>query len=192
MNFDEPTDIYYLDGNYNIYDNTVSLWWGSQGSYISHLIERSTDGAIWEEVVSVPRFSTFINLEEEVDGEYFYRISAVSDEGTVLDTEEMTVTIRVKEGALIGQFYTYFDEHNNEVVLNWDLIKENVHSITIERKLLSEDDFELLGEFGSLKTIMYDNVSESGVYIYRITLFDTEGNELDSIESGELDIQLNS
>lgn len=192
LNYDEPTDVYYIDGNYNIYDNTLNLWWNSQGMYETHLIEYSSDGINWTEALALPRISTYANLENLPDGTYYFRISAVDNTGTVLDTQDCTYTIRIKHDALIGSFNVWYDYSSEQVQLNWDVLRDNVATIRIERRLETESTYTLVGDFGPLKTTIFDAPTVTENYVYKLTLLDTTGTVLDEIESNTIYFEINT
>ncbi len=190
LNLDEPTEIYHLDGQFNIYDNSINLWWSSQGNYQKHVIEYSIDGIMWIEHSETPRVATSLFIDDLPNGEYLFRISAVNEDNEVLYTREAENYIRVKENAQIGSFYGYFNWDNNSLNLNWDIIKDNVATIKVERRLLEETEFTLLGEFGNLKTTYIDNLTETGTYIYKLVLLDNQGNIIDELESDYFYIEI--
>jgi hypothetical protein len=187
LNFDEPTDIHYLDGNTDIYDQSVSLWWGGQGTFETHLIEYSTDQETWVTYQEVPRVSTNIRVTDLDDGTYYFRVSAVDETGAVLDTFEMEQSIRVKENAKIGSFRGW-SHSNGEIELYWDMIKDDIAMVKIERRLESETTYDTTFEFGPFKTTLFDTVTVSGEYVYKLTLLDTDGTVLDEMESNVINV----
>lgn len=185
LNLDSPIDIYYLEGQQNIYDNSVNLWWGSQGNYATHIVEYSLDLENWVTYIEVPRVTQSLQISDLPDGEYYFRVSLTND-GQEVDSYTTVQTVRVKQDALIGSFNGY-QEWNSNVYLYWDFIKDDVALITIERRLVDETEFTLVGEFGPLKTQFIDEV-EAGEYVYLISLYDENGLLLDEIESNNINV----
>lgn len=189
LNFDEPISVYYIDGHFNIYDQSVSLWWDGQGNHTTHLIEYSLDRENWLVYKEVPRVTNTISISDLPNGEYYFRVSAVNEEG-VQSYIETDYTIHVRENAYIGNFYGYFD-WNNQVTLYWDIIKEDVAIIRIERKLLTDDSYSDTFEFGPFKTTYLDNL-DAGEYVYRLTLLDENNEVLDQMESNTITVYSDS
>ncbi len=187
LNLDEPTEIYYIDGNQNIYDNSIYLWWGSQGSYTSHIISYTTDQVTFTEYVEVPRVTSSLQITNLPDGNYYFKIEAVNELGEVVDEQVTEYYIRVKENSKIGNFEGYYN-WNGEVHVYWDIIKDDVAMIRIERRLETEVEFDLTLEYGALKTALLDEITETGNYIYQLTLLDTDGNIIDQMESNVIEV----
>lgn len=183
LNLEEPTEVHYVDGNYNIYDNNLNLWWNSQGLFETHLVEYSVDGETWVELASLPRITTYVQIEVLADGEYFFRISAVDADGLVKDSYATEHAIRVKQDAYINYFGGHYEWYNGEVNLYWDIIKEDVSLITVQRRTVDATEYTLIGEYGSLKTTLFDTPEATGDYVYLLTLLDEAGNILDQVES---------
>lgn len=180
LNFNEPIQMYYIDGHFNIYDESVSLWWDGQGNHTSHVIEYSFDQETWVFYKEVPRVTNTVSIRDIPNGEYYFRVSAVNSEG-VQSFIETQYTIHVRENAYIGNFHGYYD-WNNQVTLYWDIIKEDVEIIRVERKLLTDETYSDSFEFGPFKTTFLDTVP-AGEYVYRLTLLDENGEVLDQMES---------
>lgn len=190
LNFEEPTQFHHLDGYYNIYDNAINLWWNSQGTYHKNVIEYSTDGINWELLLEVPRITQYAYLKDLADGNYFFRISAIDDTGIVKANFVTENSIRVKADAKIGEFNTWFDWQSQSVQVKWDIIKDQVQIIKIERRLADDTTYTLIGEYGALKTTVFDDPQVSGTYVYKITLLDNAGNILDEMESNQITLEL--
>ena len=187
LNLDEPTDVYYLDGNQNIHDNSIYLWWGSQGSYTTHVISYSLDQENWTEYIEVPRVTSSLQIKDLPDGNYFFKVSAVNDLGEVVDEQVTEYYIRLKENAKIGNFEGYYN-WDEKVHVYWDIIKDEVAMIRVERRLETEDFYHLTLEYGSLKTALLDEITETGNYVYQLTLLDQDGNVLDQMESNVIEV----
>jgi hypothetical protein len=183
LNFEDPSQIYHLDVNFNIYDNTINAWWGSQGSYETNVLEYSTDGITFELLAEIPRVATFTTIGDIEDGVYYFKLKLVDSEGTVLDEFTTEYSVRVKEDALIGGFNVYYNWDSNEAQLYFDYMKDEVAMVRIERRLDSESEFTVLGEFGPLKTSYFDQITETNTYIYKLTLLDNNNEVLDEIVS---------
>ena len=192
LNFDEPTTIYNLDGNYDIYSKSVNLWWHTQGTYEFNMIEKSIDGVNWELVEKLPRISQGFRYNEEINGDYQYRISIISSADEVIDTYLLPRIIRVDETAILGNVNVWY-EWNNSVNINWEVKESNsFYLVKVERKEETSETFTVLGEFGNLKRLYVDdNLLETGNYIYKITLFDEELNEIDSLETLPVYVEIN-
>lgn len=190
LNFDEPTEMYNVDGNYNIYDQSVNLWWGSQGTYETHLIEVSTDNTTWTELMSLPRMVTFAKLEAMEDGTYYFRVSAVDADDNVLSSKITEYNVYVRENALIGSIHTWFDYQGNNMNVNWDTLNDNVASISVYRTTESDSRTELIGEYGNLKTTVLDSITVSDTYYYTVVLYDTDGEVLDQLSSTPMEVSL--
>jgi len=192
LNLDEPIEIHHVDASVNIYNQEVSIWWGSQGPYESHLIERSSDQVNWETIATVVRLVTSYHYIETVDGEYYYRVSALDANDAVEHSNETMYDVRVKEDALIQYFNVWYDQWNEEMYLNWDIINNDLAKIRVERKLVGDLDFTLVGEYGPLKRLLYDDELPNGEYIYHLVLLDELGNILDEITSNDILVEENT
>ena len=182
LNLEEPTEIYHLDGNFNIYDNTINLWWNAQGGFTHYTIEYSSDEVTWNLLLDVPRVATFTQISDLEDGEYFFRINAVDEDNNVVTSHMTNQKLRVKEDALIGSFNGHYDYSQQRVNLSWDIIKDQIALIRVERRLADDDVFGLVGEFGPLKTTLFDSPLETESYVYRLTLLNSDGTVLDQME----------
>ncbi len=182
MNLEGDVEIFSHNAHYNIWSQEVQLWWHSQGDYFGHKIEKSLDGITWEEIETIPRFSTGYTYYEMIDGMYTYRVSAVLEDGTVLHSLESHNVVRVKQDALIGNFNAYLD-WTGEVELYWDVIDEDVALIQVNRRLVDGTEYTLIGEYGHLKRVVFDELTVDGSYVYMLTLLDADGNVLDELET---------
>lgn len=189
LNLEEPTEIHYLDGNINVYDQSINLWWSSQGVYEKHLIEKSIDGEVWEVLDYIPRVSTYYYYKEVIDGDYYYRVSAVNSSNEIVSSRVLEYTIRVKINALIGMVEGWYDWNNSEITLNWELLGENVHTVRLERIESFDEEFTLVQEFSNLTKMYVDEVLISGTYIYRLSVLDEFDVVLDYVDSKEFYIE---
>jgi|LGOV01.1.fsa_nt_gb hypothetical protein len=190
LNFDEPTEVYHIEGNYNIYDQSVNLWWGSQGTYENHLLEVSTDETTWTELLILPRMVTFVKVESLIEGTYYFRLSAIDEDNNVISSKVTENSVYVRENALIGSIYTWFDSQGNNLNINWDTLKDNVFSINVYRTTDSTSTTILVGEFGNLKTTILDTLTESDTYFYTVVLFDEDGEVLDQLSSTPIEVYI--
>jgi len=156
------------------------------------MIEKSIDGVNWELVEKLPRISQGFRYNEEINGDYQYRISIISSADEVIDTYLLPRIIRVDETAILGNVNVWY-EWNNSVNINWEVKESNsFYLVKVERKEETSETFTVLGEFGNLKRLYVDdNLLETGNYIYKITLFDEELNEIDSLETLPVYVEIN-
>ncbi len=190
LNTLEPTEMWNVDSAYDIYTHRINIWWNSQGIYESHLIEKSTDGIVWEEIAVVPRVASFFDYEEEEDGDYYYRVSAMDEFGSIIDTKAISYTVRVKYDAYIGSFQMWFDTQNQQFEVSWDMIQDGVVSIRLERKTTLETEFTVVSVYGPLKRVVLDPIDLSGTYQYRLVLMNAEGDILDEMISYSVDVSI--
>lgn len=187
LNLDGEIDIYHVDASFNIYDNMVYIWFGTSGDYDHHMIERSVDGENFEFVATVSRFITSYSFTEDVEGEYFYRISAVSADGVTVDSMTTNYTVRVKFDALINYLYAHH-MWENDIEVYFEFEGEDVSYITVTRTNVDTNEVFSLGQFGNLKHIVKDEELVPGTYFYTVSLFDADGNVLDEMDTNEITI----
>ncbi|AIO17945.1 hypothetical protein KQ51_00041 [Candidatus Izimaplasma bacterium HR1] len=188
LNFDEPTEFFHFGGNFNIYDQTVNLWWNSQGNYTEHVIEVTVDGVNYEEVLRVPRVVTFVSIDSVEDGEYMFRISAVDENNIVVDSITIENAISVRENAQIGAVHFWWDCTYDQLQISWEIIKDDVATIKVYRTNTTINSTVLVGEYGPLKTTLLDTITDTGITYYTIVLIDSEGNIIDQLDSDSYEI----
>lgn len=190
INYEGTPEIYNVNGTYDIYSEMLNLWFYANGTFDHIMIEYSTDGTNFTFLQDVPRETQYINLKDLADGDYIFKVSAVDELGAVLHSLTIEESIRVKADAKIGQFNVYYNYWEQEAELWFEVIREDVSSITIERKLDTDTDFTLLGTYGPLKNSYVDSIDASGNYTYRITVYDVDGEVLDQVTSDEYEFNI--
>ncbi len=187
LNLDGEIEIYHIDASFNIYDNQVYIWYGTSGTYGYHIIERSTDGVNFELVATTSRYITSYSFSEDVEGEYYYRVTAINEAGEIADAQTTNYKVRVKFDALINYLYANYN-WNYDVEVYFEFEGKDVAYLEVLRTDLDTNIIVSLGEFGSLKHVVKDEALDPGTYFYTVILYDTDGNILDQMDTNEVTV----
>ena len=183
-------DDYYSSGEvnygmytwYNVWGKYVDINLNHDGLVYKQVIEVSFDGSEFEVLAEVPGYSNNFNFYPETNGTYTFIIKAYDEDNTLLFESEPSEN----EIDLTDQISGFnLSNYGDRVYINWDFNNENVAKIRLERREVGTTDFELVSEFGVLKT-SYDDIPSSGLYEYRLSLIDENDNIIDDRVSDQV------
>jgi hypothetical protein len=171
-----PVELAYFAGTIN--GNNVELRWRTETEVNNYGfdIERSTNSSDWIKIGFVeghgnsnsPKQYSFIDSENDLPGNYFFRLKQIDNDGTIKYSNIVTVELGVPDNFNLSQNYP--NPFNPETRIDFSIPQEQMVKITVYNTI-GEQVAELLNELTDAGnySITFDGSNlGSDVYFYRI------------------------
>jgi hypothetical protein len=166
----------------------IQLAWEAVAGAIGYTIHRRGDdgsGSGWSVVASVPAVTVYTDVGLEADTTYYYRVSALTDEGLAppSDVVSATTSIAPPNATTVTALVTA-----TTIDLTWlDVANETAYRV--ERSRHGTSSWTLIGTTGQDVTTYTDAALSAGVtYRYRIIATNAGGDSTPSnVASGKVD-----